>query len=334
MIIESLFKPAWWLSNAHAQTVYASMRHPIQAPVDKVERIDLPDGDFLDLAWSTANLPDNAPLIIILHGLGGCVNSSYVARFMNAFNQRGWRAVLMHFRGAGKEINRLPRAYHSGDTGDLDYLIETLNIREPGTKKAIVGVSLGGNVLLKWLGEQKVHSKVQTAVAVSVPFLLNKVANRMNVGLSRFYQTHLLKQFKSVFAQKVIHLKNPPDVLKKAANCNCFWTFDNQVTAPLYGFSNAHSYYRESSSRQYLRHIMTPSLIIHAQDDPFMTADVLPEEHELSECVTLEVSKKGGHVGFISGSKIWAPVYWLDQRIPEYIAQQFNGESILQCSPD
>jgi predicted alpha/beta-fold hydrolase len=324
MNIESLFKPAWWLSNAHAQTVYASMRHPVQAPIDKVEKIDLPDGDFLDLAWSTANLPDDSPLIIILHGLGGCVNSSYVARFMNAFNQQGWRAVLMHFRGAGKEINRLPRAYHSGDTGDLDFLIQTLNIREPDTKKAIVGVSLGGNVLLKWLGEQKAHSKVQTAVAVSVPFLLNKVADRMSSGLSRFYQTRLLNQFKLVFAQKVTHFKNPPEVLKKAADCHCFWTFDNQVTAPLYGFSNVHSYYRESSSRQYLRHIMTPTLVIHAQDDPFMTIDVLPAEHELSETVTLEVSKKGGHVGFISGNKIWEPVYWLDHRIPEYIAKQFN----------
>ncbi|KTD43737.1 hydrolase [Legionella quateirensis] len=324
MIIESQFKPAWWLSNAHAQTIYASMRHPVQAPVDKVEKIDLPDGDFLDLAWSTANLPDDSPLIVILHGLGGCVNSSYVARFMNAFNQQGWRAVLMHFRGAGKEINRLPRAYHSGDTGDLDFLMKTLTIREPHTKKAVVGVSLGGNVLLKWLGEQRIQSKIQTAVAVSVPFQLNKVADKMNIGFSRLYQTHLLNQFKSVFARKVNHLKNPPEVLKRAADCTCFWTFDDKVTAPLYGFNNAHAYYRQSSSRQYLRHISTPTLVIHAEDDPFMTVDVLPTEDELSEVVTLEVSKKGGHVGFISGMKIWEPVYWLDQRIPEYIAKQFN----------
>lgn len=324
MIIESQFKPAWWLPNAHAQTIFASMRHPIQAPVDKIEKIDLPDGDFLELAWSTANLPDDSPLIVILHGLGGCVNSSYVARFMSVFNQQGWRAVLMHFRGAGKEINRLPRAYHSGETGDLDFLIQTLNIREPHTKKAIVGVSLGGNVLLKWLGEQKIHNKVHTAVAVSVPFLLNKVANRMNIGFSRIYQMRLLKQFKLIFAQKVAYLKNPPDILKKAADCRCFWTFDNEVTAPLYGFNSAHSYYRESSSRQYLCHITTPTLVIHAQDDPFMSVDVLPAEHELSESVTLELSKKGGHVGFISGAKIWEPVFWLDQRIPEYIAQQFR----------
>ncbi len=324
MIIESQFKPAWWLSNAHAQTIYASMRHPIAAPVNKTEKIDLPDGDFLSLAWSTADLSEDSPLIVILHGLGGCVNSSYVARFMRVFNNHGWRAVLMHFRGAGKEINRLPRAYHSGDTGDLDYLVNLLNNREPHTKKAIVGVSLGGNVLLKWLGEQKAQTQIQAAVAVSVPFLLNKVASRMNEGFSRFYQSHLLKQFKIVFAQKINQLKNPPDVLKKAADCHCFWTFDDRVTAPLYGFSNVHSYYRESSSRQYLRHITLPTLIIHAEDDPFMTADVLPQEHELSESVTLEISKKGGHVGFVSGGKIWEPVYWLDQRIPAYLVEQFQ----------
>lgn len=327
MIIESLFKPAWWLSNAHAQTIYSSVRHPLEATVNKVEKLDLPDGDFLDLAWSTADLPDDAPLVVILHGLGGCVNSSYVARFMQAFNQQGWRAVLMHFRGAGKELNRLPRAYHSGDTADLDFLIKTLDEREPATHKAVVGVSLGGNILLKWLGEQGSQSRIKTAVAISVPFLLNKVANKMNIGFSRFYQTHLLNQFKDVFARKLDHLKNPPAVLRKAANCNCFWTFDDQVTAPLYGFNNVHSYYRECSSRQYLRNIATPTLIIHALDDPFMTADVLPGEDELSDSVVLEVSKKGGHVGFISGNNPGAPVYWLDQRIPEYIAEQLGKAS-------
>lgn len=325
MITESRFKPAWWLSNAHAQTVYASVRHPIAAPVDKVEKIDLPDGDFLHLAWGTGNLPANAPLVILLHGLGGCINSSYIARFMRAFNQQGWRTVLMHFRGAGDEINRLPRAYHSGDTADFDFLIDILNQREPDTKKAAVGVSLGGNVLLKWLGERGTEAKIHTAVAVSVPFELNKVASRMNVGLSRFYQSHLLKQFKEVFARKASHFRNPPEPLKKAAGCTCFWTFDQEVTAPLYGFSNVHSYYRQSSSKQYLSSIVLPTLIIHAKDDPFMTEDILPTERELSDSIILEVSNKGGHVGFISGAKIWEPVYWLDQRIPEYIAEQFNS---------
>lgn len=322
MIIESQFKPAWWLSNAHAQTIYSSMRHPIQASVNRVETMDLPDGDFLNLAWSTANLPDDSPLIIILHGLGGCVNSSYVARFMQAFNQKGWRAVLMHFRGAGKEPNRLPRAYHSGDTADLDYLTHVLDKREPGTKKVIVGVSLGGNVLLKWLGEQGEQSRISAAVAISVPFVLNIVANKMHVGFSRFYQKYLLNQLKDIFARKVNYFKNPPEALKNAADCHCFWTFDDKVTAPLNGFNSVHTYYRECSSRQYLRNIATPTLIIHSLDDPFMTADVLPTENELSDSVLLELSKKGGHVGFITGSTIGMPVYWLDQRIPEFISEQ------------
>lgn len=324
MIVESPFKAAWWLSNPHAQTIYSSIRHPVQASVDCMEKLDLPDGDFLNLAWSTANLPKDSPLIILLHGLGGCVNSSYVARFMQVFNQKGWRVVLMHFRGAGQELNRLPRAYHSGDTADLDHLIRTLEEREPGTKKMAVGVSLGGNVLLKWLGEHITQSIVSAAVAISVPFVLNIVANRMNIGFSRFYQTHLLNQFKEVFARKANHFKNPPEAIKKAAECQCFWTFDDQVTAPLYGFNSVHTYYRESSSRKYLKNIGVPTLVIHALDDPFMTEDVLPREEELSKMITLELSKKGGHVGFIAGNTPGVPVYWLDQRIPEFFAEQLN----------
>lgn len=325
MIIDSQFKPAWWLTNAHAQTIYSSMRHPLEAPVDKIEQMELPDGDFLDLAWSIANLPDDSPIVVILHGLGGCVNSSYVGRFMHAFNKKGWRAVLMHFRGAGKNLNRLPRAYHSGDTADLDFLISALHQREPMTKKTVVGVSLGGNVLLKWLGEQGIHSKITAAVAISVPFVLNKVSNKMNLGFSRFYQARLLMQLKDVCARKMHHLENPPEAIKKAADCNCFWTFDDQVTAPLNGFNSVHTYYRESSSRQYLINIATPTLIIHSLDDPFMTVDVLPREDELSESVTLELSKKGGHVGFIAGTRPGTPIYWLDQRIPDYIAEQLNS---------
>ena len=321
MIIESQFKPAWWLSNAHLQTIYSSVHHPLPPIIDKTEKIDLPDGDFIDLAWSTKELAEDTPLVVILHGLGGGLQSSYVPRFMNAFNKKGWRAVLMHFRGAGTEHNRLPRAYHSGDTADLDFLMNLLSQREPNTKKAIVGVSLGGNVLLKWLGETQMSS-IDAAVAVSVPFVLKQVANRVNEGFSRFYQKHLLGELKTFFAKKISYYKNPPEAFKKAADCTCFWTFDHEVTAPLYGFNSVHAYYRECSSRQFLRHIQIPTLIIHAEDDPFMTKDVVPTEEELSESITLEISKKGGHVGFVSSSMFGAPVYWLDQRIPEYIAER------------
>lgn len=324
MIIESDFKPAWWMTNPHIQTIYSSLRHPLDAPIDKRERIDLPDGDFLDLVWGTGGLPPTTPLLIILHGLGGGADSSYVARFMKVFNDNGWRAVLMEFRGASKELNRLPRAYHSGETSDLDFIVRLLEEREPYTHKGIVGISLGGNILLKWLGEQGPQQRVKAAVAVSVPYVLNQVANKMNEGFTRFYQNHMLNQFKSIFARKLDYMVNPPEALKKAAECNCFWTFDAQVTAPLNGFSSVHAYYRQCSSRQYLCRIETPTLLIHAEDDPFMTIDVLPTAAELSEHVVLELSKRGGHVGFITGNTPGVPVYWLDERISAY----FNGKFV------
>ncbi len=323
MIIQSQFKPAWWLRNAHAQTIFSTLYRPVALSIDKLEKLSLPDGDFVELAWSCGGLPADAPLIIILHGLGGGVRSSYVPRFMRAFNQQGWRAVLMHFRGAGSEQNKLPRAYHSGDTADFNFFLNQLGTIEPHTLKAAVGVSLGGNVLLKCLGEGPHASKLNTAVAVSVPFLLNNAADRMNQGFSRIYQRHMLGELKEYFAQKAKYFENPPEAFKKAAEGTCFWTFDHWVTAPLHGFSSANEYYRKCSSRQFLRTIKTPTLIIHSEDDPFMTKEVLPTQDELAESVTLELSSKGGHVGFISSSVFGYPIYWLEQRISEYIASQF-----------
>lgn len=324
MIFESSFKAAWWLSNPHIQTIYSSLRNSRGPKVDGIEHLELPDGDYLDLAWNRADLPVDAPLVIILHGLGGGIQSAYVPRFMEVFKQKGWRSVLMHFRGAGQEVNRLDRAYHSGDTADLDFFMQVLAQREPHTKKAIVGVSLGGNVLLKWLGEQGAKASVDTAVAISVPFMLREVADKMNRGFSRVYQRHLLKQLKVFFARKAQGLNNPSKVIEQAAACTCFWTFDHQVTAPLHGFNCAHDYYHKSSSKQYLKHIKKPVLIIHSLDDPFMSPKVLPSEEELSDSILLELSAKGGHVGFISCDRAGRPYYWLDKRIPEYLGSVFT----------
>lgn len=325
MIIESDFKPAWWLMNGHGQTLYPTMMRRVTAPVDKVERVELPDGDFIDLAWAVNGLAGDAPLVILLHGLGGSIESTYAAGLMSVFNQHGWRAMLMHFRGASKEPNRLPRAYHSGDTGDLDYLLRLLAEREPDTLKAVVGVSLGGNVVLKWLGELGEQHLVNTAVAVSVPFQLRLVADKIGQGFSRIYQSYLLRRLKKVFSRKIESLQ--PDLPEELMNFNqwhCFWTFDEKVTAPLHGFANVHTYYRQASCHSYLSNIATPTLIIHASDDPFMTPDVIPEEQALSEQVTLELSKRGGHVGFISGGVPGRPVYWLEERIPAHLYQQFS----------
>ncbi len=325
MIIKSDFKPAWWLPSAHIQTLYPTFARRIKSPADKMERIELADGDFIDLAWAINGLDDQRPLIIFLHGLGGSMDSSYAAGMMQTFNRYGWRSVLMHFRGASKEPNRLARAYHSGDTADLNYLLELLAKREPNTKKAVVGVSLGGNVLLKWLGEKGSQSLIKAAVAVSVPFQLRLVADRITTGFSRVYQGYLLRRLRQVFDRKKTCFteENMPQVLKNVHKWQCFWTFDENVTAPLHGFRDVHHYYRESSSLNYLIKIATPTLIIHSEDDPFMTPDIIPKEEHLSKDIVLELSEKGGHAAFISGRLPAKPVYWLEQRIPEYLKQVF-----------
>lgn len=320
MITNSTFKAAWWLTTAHAQTLYSTLTRRNTAPVDKVERIELPDGDFIDTAWAINGAPENAPLVILLHGLGGSVDSTYIAGLMKACNQQGWRAVLMHFRGASGEPNRLARAYHSGDTADFHFFLDTLVSREPDTKKAAIGISLGGNVLLKWLGEQGRNSLLDAAVAISVPFELRLVADKMSRGFSRVYQRYLLQKLRKVFIKKTRGWQDElPKALQDFNKWQCFWTFDDNVTAPLHGFSSVHDYYRQSSSRSYLRTIATPTLIIHSRDDPFMTPQALPREDELSNWVTLELSAKGGHVGFISGHVPGKPVYWLEHRVPEYL---------------
>jgi predicted alpha/beta-fold hydrolase len=328
MIIKSDFKPAWWLPNAHLQTLYPTLMRWVKSPVDIMERIELADGDFIDLAWAINGLAKEAPLIVFLHGLGGSMDSTYAAGMMSAFNHCGWRSVLMHFRGASKEPNRLARAYHSGDTGDIDYLLKLLAQREPETKKAVVGVSLGGNVLLKWLGETGSQSLINAAVAISVPFQLRLVADRISTGFSRVYQGYLLRRLKQVFEQKKTRFseENMPAALRNAHKWQCFWTFDENVTAPLHGFRHVHHYYRESSSLNYLTKIKTPTLIIHAMDDPFMTPEVVPTEEQLSKDIILELSQKGGHAAFISGRMPAKPIFWLEQRIPDYLKQVFSED--------
>lgn len=320
VIIESTFKPAWWLKNAHLQTIYPTVAR-YQKPLATVnERLELPDGDFVDLAWVTQGLKPDAPLVILLHGLGGNVRSSYIAGLFRSLNHAGFRCVLMHFRGASHEPNRLLRAYHAGDTGDFSFLLEVLNQREPHTKKSAIGVSLGGNVLLKWLGENDSQSLIQAAVAISPPFQLELFADRMSRGFGRLYQAYLLKRVRGVYLKKLKSFSG--DFPYSAAELNalkCFWTFDHAVTARLHAFSDVHTYYRESSSKQYLAHIKTPTLIIHSLDDPFIPVAAVPKSNELSSSITLELSQFGGHVGFVGGTVPGKPMYWLDKRVPQFL---------------
>jgi uncharacterized protein len=309
------FKPAWWLTGSHFQTIWPVVSRRKIALSIREERIELPDGDFLDLNWIGDN---NDQIVLVLHGLGGSIESPYANGIMNAILAAGWQGVFMHFRGCSHECNRLARSYHSGETADLDFIIKEIVRRTPKAKIAVIGYSLGGNVLLKWLGETGSTAPITCAVAVSVPFELNKAADRMNLGFSQIYQWWLLRQLKSELSRKFKRIPSPINInnLKKLRT---FWEFDDQVTAPLHGFKGVNDYYHRSSSRQYLKNIHIPTLVIHSLDDPFISPNAIPNIDEISEKITLEVSKSGGHVGFISGIVPGRAKYWLEDRIPAYL---------------
>jgi hypothetical protein len=317
MMITSGFRPAWWLPGAHLQTIYPGLSRRRLRPELQRERVELPDGDFIDLDW-TQQSP--GPIVLVLHGLEGSLESHYTGGILTALAAQGYRAVLMYFRGCSGEPNRLPRSYHSGETGDLHTIIEHIRLRHPATPVAVIGYSLGGNVLLKWLGEQGEKAPVKTAVAVSVPFELNRAARQLERGRSQIYQKYLLNKLrKSVTAKAPVH--PPPVPLTQLADLKTFRQFDAAITAPLHGFRDVDDYYTRSSSRQYLHRIRIPALIIHALDDPFLPADAIPSDKDLGPSVTLELSPHGGHVGFVAGNHPCKAQYWLEARICERLRE-------------
>lgn len=324
MIIESEFDAAWWLTNAHAQTIWPTLTRRDMSLFLRPERMQLFDGDFIDLMWAEQGLSQHAPLVVLLHGLGGNIQSAYAKGLLQSFNHYGWRGVFMHYRGCSGEPNIADRNYHSGETQDLDYLLRELRKREPETPMACVGISLGGNILLKWLGESRANAPcLEAAVAVSTPMDLRVSANHMCSGAARFYQARLLRQLQSELMYKFKDRPAPFDIAR-IKDWKCFWSFDDNITAPVNGFRDVHQYYNHVSSRRYLKHIQTHTLIIHAKDDPFMTPEVIPSVNELSPAVCLELSERGGHVGFIKGSVPGLAEYWLEERIPQFLSDKLH----------
>lgn len=314
------FKPAWWLRGAHSQTIWPTiLRRKLRLPIQH-ERLELPDGDFLDLAWINKNNP--GPIVLVLHGLAGNVESPYIQGILHTINKKNWRAVFMHFRGCSGVHNRLARSYHSGETGDLQFVISKLQKQASNIPLIAIGFSLGGNVLLKWLGETAEQNPLHAAIAVSVPFDLQQAADYLNRGASRFYQWWLVRQLRATVKNKFKKI-TAPIALHNLYKLRSFWDFDDQVTAPLHGFRDAMDYYQQSSSKQFLAKIKVPTLIIHSKDDPFIPHTALPQTHELSPHITLEITEKGGHVGFITGKLPWRPVYWLEQRIIRFLQELF-----------
>ena len=321
MIIDSSFTPARWLKNRHAQTIYPTLPWSWRAwPALRREELELPDGDITAVDWLIAadSLPGTSPLLIILHGLEGSAESSYVRMLMDTALAIGWRSCVLHFRDCGDYTNRLPRRYHAGETNDLRYFLKTLRDSPEAARNAgpilAAGYSLGGNVLLKYLGEAGEDTPLRAAAAVCVPLNLHRCAEALDQGFSRFYQRHLLKRMKVAVKRKFNRHTAAFD-WDKAMSARTFAEFDDWVTAPLHGFESMQDYYDRCSSVNYLKGIDKPTLIINAYDDPFMTRDVIPGEDQLSEHVTLEVSDFGGHVGFINGGQPWRPAFYLPDRI-------------------
>jgi predicted alpha/beta-fold hydrolase len=325
VIINSQFKPAWWLPGKHLQTLWPNLiRSPAKVTLHR-ERLELEDGDFLDLDWTEGT---EGPIVLVLHGLGGSSRSQYARGILKAIHNKGWRGVVMHFRGCSNVPNRLLRHYHGGETSDLQTVYQVLKQREPGTPIAVLGYSLGANLLLKWLGElgsENVQlSPPVCAVAVSAPFNLAEVAKKLDSGSSWFYQKVLLRRLKNMVKikyRKGSNILEPPFDLTPCLTTRTIHGFDDTYTAPLHGFKDADDYYRKNSCLGFLKNIHTPSLIIHSMDDPFMTADIIPADKDLSPRVILELSRSGGHVGFTEGPP-WNTRYWLEERIPNFISQQ------------
>jgi hypothetical protein len=229
----------------------------------------------------------------------------------------------MHFRGCSGEPNRLDGSYHSGHTEDIRFLVEMLRNRFPDTPICTIGYSLGGNALLKYLGEAGSRTPVTACVAVSVPYILHDSAARLSNGLSRLYQHRLLRSLRNKVRIK-FRDKPPPFPLNRLKELNTFHKFDDLITSPLHGFNGADDYYSRSSSRQYLSGIRVPTLLIHSKDDPFMTPVAIPGKEELSDSVILELTDRGGHVGFVGGIVPWKAEYWLEKKIVEFIESNLS----------
>ncbi|WP_404341980.1 hydrolase [Pseudoalteromonas mariniglutinosa] len=322
------FKPAWWMRNRHLQTIMPRFFRPFHSTGYQLTQLETPDGDFLELAWST---PENnqAPLAIVLHGLEGNINSFYAKGMMKKLKQHGFAVVLMHFRNCSTEVNRLARAYHSGETEDLNFFVNYLKNKFPSRVLFAVGFSLGGNVLAKYLGEQNQQCPLTGAAVVSAPFELSASCQVIRKSLGKIYQKYLLDRMKKSMHRKLPQIEQQINLTpKQLMAIDDLWQFDNQLTAPLHGFSNAEDYYQQASAKPYLKTIATPTLIVHAKDDPMLSIKAVPTRQDVSEHVTLRISEQGGHVGFISGSNPFKPVYWLEKIVPEYFQQLIKKEQL------
>lgn len=324
-MIRQKFSPPWWARNPHIQTIL-----PVLTKVDRPqlerERLELSDGDFIDLDWQ-GKPKANQAIVIIVHGLEGSSSSHYARRILAACKAQQLCAVVHHHRSCSGELNRLVRGYHSGDTQDIQQTLIQLKQRYPDSPLLAVGYSLGGNVLVKYQGEQQEKSLLERAVAVSAPLHLAACAKRLEKGFSKVYQSYLIKQLQEKMLGKVsTPALQPLMPIGKAEieQLTTFYAFDDKITAPLHGFNGVDDYYHRASGLPYLSQIQKPTLVIHAKDDPFMTHAVIPTHDQLADQVEYELHDNGGHVGFIEGGSPWRPRYYIEKRILSFLTSHID----------
>jgi len=307
------FSPAGWLPHAHFQTVYASLLARAPRIAFRRERWDTPDGDFVDVDFVDG--PEGAPWVHLFHGLEGSAQSPNIRAMAAQVLARGWRVSVLHFRGCSGEPNRLARAYHSGDSAEVDWVLRRLRARLPGVRLYVAGVSLGGNALAKWLGEQAdaAGEVIDAAAVMCAPVDLMAAGDALERGFSIAYTRHFLATLKRTSLAKLERFPGLYDAEAVRAS-KTLREFDNVVTAPLHGFRDTDDYWTRASSKPWLVSIRVPTLLINARDDPFLPERALPSASEVSKAVTLEFTDRGGHVGFVSGP-FPGNIDWLPRRV-------------------
>ncbi|MDP1535654.1 MAG: hydrolase [Burkholderiales bacterium] len=318
----SAYRAPLWLPGGNLQTLYPALLARRPAVSYRRERWDTPDGDFIDLDWTIAPVAADAPLLVLFHGLEGSSRSHYARALMRAVVQCGWLGVVVHFRGCSGEVNRLPRAYHSGDSAEIDWILRRLQVLHPERRRYAAGVSLGGNALLKWLGEQRAAAAtvVRAAAAISAPVDLHAAGTALEQGFNRVYTRNFLATMKR---KSLAKLQMHPGLFdgNRVRAASTLREFDNLVTAPLHGFRDVDDYWTRASSKPQLLYIAVPTLLLNARNDPFLPAIALPGAREVSATVTTAFPDEGGHVGFITGM-FPGNGNWLTQTLLGFMAQE------------
>jgi len=293
------YRAPWWLPGGHAQTIVPARLQPVARVAYRRERWTTPDDDFIDVDFAQPEPAPGAPLLVLFHGLEGSSGSPYAHRMMQACVAAGWRGAVVNFRGCSGEPNRQARAYHSGDSAEIDWILHRIARRWPLAQRHAVGVSLGGNALAKWTGEQGSAGAalLTAAAAISAPLDLAACGEALGRGFNRVYAREFLRTLRPKAIAKAVRFPGLADVDRIAAS-RTLYEFDDAYTAPAHNFAGVEDYWSRAAARPWLGGVRLPLLLLNARNDPFVPAASLPRPQEVAPAVRLEQPAQGGHVGF------------------------------------